>query len=710
MLEFYAHIRDDGKAQTVEEHLRGTAQLCSHFASGFGESGRGKLLGYAHDIGKTSQEFQNRLHGGAKVDHATAGALECAKVEEMFAACCVAGHHGGLPDFGSRVDPEGASTLMGRLKKGMHKHIPEYHWAGALPSVDKPPDFPDMFSRSLWVRMLYSCLVDADYLDTEAFMAAVPVKRSEYDDIPVLLEKLKEYIRPWFPAQSKLNGHRCDILNRCMDAATLPRGAFSLTVPTGGGKTVASLAFALKHAAEHGMDRVIYVIPYTSIIEQNASVFRRILGERNVLEHHSGIQIDSGDESSAENIRHRLAAENWDAPVVVTTSVQFFESLYSNRPSQCRKLHNIANSVVIFDEAQMLPTYHLYPCVGVIANLTRYFNVSTVLCTATQPVLGDIVKSFCPELDIQEICPDTAPMYELFRRVTYRNGGKLDGEALCSELAGLEQVLCIVNTRKAAQRVFECLPEEGRFHLSTLMYPAHRKAVLSEVKRRLTLGLPCRLVSTSLIEAGVDVDFPAVYREIAGLDSIAQAAGRCNREGKRPADDSVVTYYESEDPPPILQRINIGATREALNGNRDPGDPETIRRYFTAWRSLIGDGLDKSKAVEHLRKGISGCLLPFDAVAKDFHFIDQATCTVYIPENEGVPLCQRLLDGTADKLDYRRAGQYSVSVYEQHFAELLRAGDIQLLSDNSAVLTNPSLYSGCVGLSLVADVGKAEFI
>ncbi len=709
-MEFYAHIREDGKKQTVEEHLHGTAQLCSHFASSFGEAKRGLLLGYAHDIGKTSHEFQKRLQGGAKVDHATAGAIECAKINELLSACCVAGHHGGLPNYGSNADLEGASTLIGRIKKGLQKNIPNYYWNKSLPYPDAMPQFQDMFSYSLWGRMLYSCLVDADYLDTEKFMSVSPVERSNYDELPVLFERLNEYIRPWFPAKSELNKHRCDILNKCIKAADLPQGAYSLTVPTGGGKTVASLAFALKHAVEHGMDRVIYVIPYTSIIEQNAEVFRTILGDRNVLEHHSGVQMDSPGESSSENICHRLAAENWDAPVIVTTSVQFFESLYSNRPSQCRKLHNIANSVIIFDEAQMLPTYHLSPCVGVIANLTRYFNVSTVLCTATQPVLGDIVKSFCPDLSIREICPDIAPMYEKFRRVTYQDGGKLNTEALCRELSELEQVLCIVNTRKAAQRIFENLPEDGRFHLSTLMYPVHRKAVLAEIRKRLAQGLPCRLVSTSLIEAGVDVDFPAVYRELAGLDSIAQAAGRCNREGKLSADRSIVTYFEGEDSAPILQRINIGASKEALSGNRNPGDPETIHRYFTAWRSLIGSELDKSRAVEHLRKGISGCSLPFDTVAKNFHLIDQANCTVYIPVSEGVLLCQKLLDGSAGKIDYRLAGQYSVSVYEQHFNALLQGGDIQMLSESAAVLTNISLYNNCSGLSLEADTGKAEFI
>lgn len=708
---FYAHIREDGKKQTVEEHLNGTAERCSDFASRFGEGERGKLLGYAHDIGKCSEEFQKRLLGGAKVDHATAGALACAKAGEDLSACCVVGHHGGLPDFGNpRIDPAGAPTCVGRLKKGLAGGIPKCFWNGTLPSHGKPPAFQDSFSLSIWTRMLYSCLVDADYLDTETFMSDDPGNRGGFDPLPELLERLDVYTQPWFPAKTELNRNRCDILKQCLNAAAQPRGVYSLTVPTGGGKTVSSLAFALKHAVENGLDRVIYVIPYTSIIEQNAAVFRSVLGGNNVVEHHSGICRDDSGETNKENLFQRLASENWDAPVIVTTAVQFFESFYSNRPSQCRKLHNIANSVIVFDEAQMLPTCHLKPCVGVIANLTAHFRSSVVLCTATQPALSDLLRSFCPELQIKELCPHVAESFRKFRRVTYRDGGTLYDEALASELSLKNQVLCIVNTRKAAQKIYGLLPLEGSYHLSTLMYPAHRKAVLDEIRRRLKDGLTCRVVSTSLIEAGVDVDFPAVYRELAGLDSIAQAAGRCNREGKNSAADSIVTYFEGEAATPVLQRINIRAAQEALRGKGDPGDPRVMQRYFAALRSLIGNQTDKSKAVEYLRGGFSGCLLPFETVAKSFHFIDQETSTVYIPLGDGAAACQRLLDGNAQREDYRRAGQYSVSVYAQHYRALADSGDILPLTETSAVLTNLSLYDPDLGLSMESDPGKAEFI
>lgn len=707
---YYAHIREDGTEQSVEEHLTGTGRRSGSFAADFGEEARGRLIGDAHDIGKRSQAFQKRLNGGPKVDHATAGALECAKIGEEMIACCVMGHHGGLPDYGNpRMDYPGAPTFVGRLKKGMNGGIPPYCWERKLQKPGDRPQISDYYTLSMWIRMLYSCLVDADFLDTEAFMSGSNAGRSGYDPLPVLLERLSEYISPWRTPTTELNRNRCAILEQCLEKASGPRGIYTLTVPTGGGKTVSSLAFGLKHAVKNGMKRVIYVVPYTSIIEQNAAVFREILGENNVVEHHSGVCLDEDDETNRLNRFQRLAAENWDAPVIVTTAVQFFESFYSNRPSQCRKLHNVANSVVIFDEAQMLPTCHLLPCVGVMANLAARFRSTIVLCTATQPVLADLFRKFYPNQQIREICPEIGDSFQKFRRVTYRDGGKLSNSALAEALSRENQVLCIVNTRKAAQEVFNLLPQEGRFHLSTLLYPQHRKEVLDTVRKRLKDDLPCRVVSTSLIEAGVDVDFPAVYRQIAGLDSIAQAAGRCNREGKRTAQESIVTFFRGESPTPILQKVNIQAAQEALQGDRDPGDPKTMEHYFTALRSLIGDNIDKNNVIKIMNEGLSGCMLPFETLAKSFHLIDRTTCTVYIPMGDGADACQPLVEGRAGRADYRRAGQYGVSVYQQHYEALYCAGAISPLTEDSAVLTDISRYDPEMGLSLTAEAGEAFF-
>lgn len=721
--EYYAHIRPDPEEpekvdyQTVKDHLLGTAERCAAFAGAFQAEQAGRAVGLVHDWGKCTPGFQKRLLcDGPKVDHATAGALLCASRGQLLPAVCVAGHHGGLADVGSQGDKSGP-TLFARLKKGVGDRLLEQCGDPGIPVPEFPrePLWRSRLQMSFWTRMLYSCLVDADFLDTEQFMNG-DRGRGRHDSIETLLARLEEHIAPWQKPETELNRLRCEILNTCMEKGGQPRGIYTLTVPTGGGKTVASLAFALRHAKKHGMQRVVYVIPYTSIIDQNAAVFRDILGEQNVLEHHSGVQFDLEDGASPEQVRRALAAENWDVPVVVTTAVQLFESMYANRSSKCRKLHNLANSVVIFDEAQMLPLAHLRPCVAAVASLAEQFRSTVVLCTATQPALDDLLHTYAPGCTVTELCPQTAQLYDCFRRVTFRQTGKLEDETLAARLAEHDQVLCIVNSRKAAQSIFDKLPREGSYHLSTLMVPAQRKTRIEEIKVRLLKGEPCRVVSTSLIEAGVDVDFPAVYRELAGLDSILQAAGRCNREGKRPAKESVVTVFERTELPPVLFRTAVGAAREALGKDRDPGAPETMDRYFHSLRSLSGETLDKQGVVQAFEKGIKGCELPFRTVAETFRLIDQNTCTVYVPYGEGAALVQQLRDGGCSKSLYRKLGRYGVTVYEQHFralyqaGALMTAGEVPALDSRSAILTDMNLYDPTMGLSLEPETGRAEFV
>lgn len=714
MITYYAHKAEDGRKQSVEEHLQGTAKLCAAFAGKFGAEEQGRFIGLLHDIGKYSDEFQQRLCGGPKVDHATAGAIESARKGAEWGAFCVAGHHSGIPDGGSpKTDCPGDPTLYGRLKKGLAGGIPEYagHWKDELSIPALLPQWgKNPLTDSFLIRMLYSCLVDADYLDTETFMKSGVTGRGEYAAISALTERLDQYIAPWWTPKNELNKLRCEILKSCITGSQGERGLYSLTVPTGGGKTVASMAFALNHAKKHGMSRVIYVIPYTSIIEQNAAVFRKIFGDENVIEHHSGVLFDAEEGTDEASCRQALATENWDAPIIVTTAVQFFESLYANRSSQCRKLHSIAGSVIVFDEAQMLPTAHLRPCVAAISELVRHFGATAVLCTATQPVLNDLFCEYTGGMVPQEICENTEDLYRKFRRVSFRNVGKLDFSALTEALSALPQVLCIVNTRKAAQQIYDALPKEGSYHLSTLMCPAHRRTVLEEIRDRLAMGCPCRVVSTSLIEAGVDVDFPAVYRELTGLDSILQAAGRCNREGKRTAEESVVTVFEGGGSAPPLLRVNIGAAREVLLCGTELSDPQAVKHYFSSYRSLAGEKLDKYGVVNAFEKGIAGCELPFETVAKEYHLIDNATKTVYIPINEGAELTARLQNGEHSRSLYRKAGSYCVNVYEQHYNALLSAGDIVPLSEDSAILTNLNLYDANTGLSLSADTGKDLFV
>lgn len=724
VLQYYAHVREssDGNKeyQTVAKHLIGTAKLCRAFAAAFGAEKDGELVGTAHDIGKCTAGFQDRLlNGGPVVDHATAGAIACAKRGNRYVSACVAGHHGGLQDFGNmRTARRDDGTFYGRLLKGREEgcleHCGESGVALPMATISAAQGL-NTLQASFWTRMLYSCLVDADFLDTERFMNGER-DRGGCDDMAALLARLRAYIEPWQTPTTELNRLRCEILNTCMEAGRKPKGVYTLTVPTGGGKTVTSLAFALRHAVEHGMRRVIYVIPYTSIIDQNAQVFRDILGSGNVLEHHSGVQFDLFDGAPAEDVRKALATENWDMPVVVTTAVQLFESMYAARSSRCRKLHNLANSVIIFDEAQMLPLPHLRPCVAAMASLAEQFHSTVVLCTATQPSLDDLLHTYAPDRPVTELCPQTAALYDRFRRVTFRQVGTLTDEALAEHLGGQRQVLCIVNSRKAAQSLYALLPPEGSYHLSTLMIPAQRQALLVEIRERLRRDEPCRVVSTSLIEAGVDVDFPAVYRELAGLDSVMQAAGRCNREGKRPADESVVTIFERTELPPLLFQTAIGAAREALEEDREPAAPETMARYFHSLRGLTGDALDKQGVIKAFTQGIEGCEFPFRTVAETFHLIDQNTYTVYIPYGEGATLLRQLQDGECSKGLYRKLGRYAVSVYDKHFQALHHAGalltarEIPTLDDDSAILTDLTLYSETMGLSLEPETGKAEFI
>lgn len=724
-MRYYAHIRQDEDTgetlyQTVADHLSGTAALCCEFAKAFGAEADGEFAGSVHDIGKFTEEFQNRLlRNGAIVDHATAGAVFCAKNDLPFCAVCVSGHHGGLQDFGNkRTDKAGEPTFIGRLKKGIEKKYLEFCDTSGfvLPGAFASAAPQDKLRLSFWTRMLYSCLVDADYLDTERFMRG-QTGRDGYDDIHTLLDRLDAYIQPWQNPKTALNRLRCAILQSCAEAGCRDKGIYTLTVPTGGGKTVASLAFALRHAAHHEMKRIIYVIPYTSIIDQNAFLFRKILGDGNVLEHHSGVQYELSEDASPEEIRRALAVENWDMPVIVTTAVQFFESMYANRSSKCRKLHNLADSVVIFDEAQMLPIEHLKPCVAAMAALVEQFHSTVLLCTATQPSLNDLFNRYAPSHTISELCPQTEDLYEKFRRVCFRQIGKKADDALAEQLRKHSQVLCIVNSRKAAQSIFALLPEENRYHLSTLMIPAQRQSLLKEIRERLSKNLPCRVVSTSLIEAGVDIDFPNVYRELSGLDSIMQAAGRCNREGLRTAEESVVTIFERTEPAPALFRIAIGATKEALSGDHEVDDPETMRRYFRSLRSLNGNGaLDRHEVIRAFESGIYGCELPFSTVADKFHLIDRSTYTIYVPYEEGAELISRLRDGECSKSLYRKLGRYAVAVYERHFQTLDAAGvlltarDIPSLDAYSAILTDLSVYDEQMGLSLEPETGKAEFI
>lgn len=686
--------------QTVQAHLMAAAELAGGFADCFGSRQTAARVGLLHDLGKYSDSFQQRLLGrNLRVDHSTAGAVELRKLGDECGAMAVAGHHGGLPDFGTISDTAEDDTLIGRCKRS----LPDYArcWeALAVPAVHPPAQAytENGFARSFYTRMLYSCLVDGDFLDTEAFMSRKSVKRGGYASIEALESRFSAYAQErWSRNDTELNRQRLAIRQQCEKMSAEKPGLYSLTVPTGGGKTAASMAFALKHAKKHGKKRVIYVIPYTSIIEQNSGVFEAALGEENVVQHHSG--VEQPDEESPDAARRRLAAENWDAPVIMTTAVQFLESLFANKPSRCRKLHNIADSVVVFDEAQMLPVRYLRPCIAAIAQLVANYKVTAVLCTATQPNLDPLFGEF--GLPITEICPNISG--EVFRRVRYRDIRDWDEDRLFTQLQQSPQGLCIVNTRKKALELYNRLGGTGNYHLSTRMTPRHRKQVLAEIRRRLGNGLPCRVVSTSLVEAGVDVDFPAVYREIAGMDSIVQAAGRCNREGKRPEGGTVYLFQLPGKVPDMIQQ-NVDATLAVLRKGLLPDDANAVKLYFKCLYRIKGS-LDQKKIYDRL----CGEKLPMRTVARDFKLIEEDTMTVYIPTAENEAELERLRNGFADRKIMRRLEQDAVNVYPYQYRTLLEAGCLEKIAPGISILCRQDCYREDTGLQVEPGQGCALF-
>ena len=711
-MKYIAHI-DGERIQTIKEHLEGTAKLSGEFAEKFGKQDWGYCCGMLHDIGKYSIDFQKRILGenNYRVDHSTAGARVCLEKggKYSFLEYCIAGHHAGLPNYGNNYDESTDSTLSGRRLKKLSDYQ-AYQTEIEVPAINSMPiDLkrtvnPD-FSLSVFMRMIYSCLVDADFLDTEAFMKEGKQGRNSGENIEILFKKLENYISGWLKNQDidTVNGRRTEILKNCLEMGKTEKGLFRLTVPTGGGKTVASLAFALRHALENKMDRIIYVIPYTSIIEQNAKVFRDILGEENVLENHCNVDY----ESSEELLPMQLASENWDKPIVVTTNVQFFESLFANKSSKCRKLHNIANSVIIFDEAQMLPNDYLKPCIAMIEELVNNYQASAVLCTATQPALTSF---FHEGISAKELCPRMEEQFEFFKRTVFENVGVLTENDLIQRLEKEYQALCIVNTKKRAQRIYKQLEGEGVYHLSTSMYPKHRRRILREIRERLQKNKKCILISTSLVEAGVDLDFQSVYRELAGVDSMIQAAGRCNREGLRPEKESKVYIFQFEGKENVLgQRQQIDVAKSVITDNRDISDMESITQYFEMLYHIKGDSLDKKKILDEFRNKRYN----FAKVGKEFKLIEQNTKTIFINyETEANETLCLLKERGFTRSGMRKASQYCITVYENEFNKLYGIGSIQPISEDIEdfyELRDKEKYTEKIGLELELDDGAAVF-
>ncbi|GKS87908.1 CRISPR-associated helicase Cas3' [Acidovorax sp. SUPP2539] len=735
---FYAHSTKNPDAsdwQSLPDHLRAVGQMAEEFATVFGAGTMARATGYLHDLGKYTLPFQERLRGSPlRVDHSTWGARiaqqRWGRMGHLL-AYAIAGHHAGLANGntpGERtaladrllaelpaLDPVWEQDISLPARLGGPEGFRPYGALGSQQANDRYP-----FQLAFLTRMLFSCLVDADFIDTERFygLGSEQGNLREADpalSLPALRDQLDHYLKG-LPSGGDVNPLRHSILSHVRGQADHPPGLFSLTVPTGGGKTLASLAFALDHAIRHGLRRVIFVIPFTSIVEQNAAVFRRALGplgDAAVLEHHSAFTEQTPPRDDPEKYQSvqklRLAMENWDAPIVVTTAVQFFESLFAAKPSQCRKLHNIAGSVVILDEAQTMPLRMLRPCVAAIDELARNYRASVVLCTATQPALDESALEGGLE-KVHELAPETASLFQQLERVRVRPMRTLSDEALTAEMRSREQVLCIVNNRRHARAVYQSMADlPGARHLTTLMCAKHRSAVLDDIRELLKNQQPCRVVSTSLIEAGVDVDFPTVLRAEAGLDSIAQAAGRCNREGTRSRDASEVLVFANENkdwaPPPELEQ-HADAAREVLRHHvGNPLSPEVIRRYFERLYRQKGDReLDAAKLMSML-KASEFDRLPMETLAKEFKMIDSVQMPVIVPYDDDARKFLRALEfaessgGLARKLQ-----SYLVQLPRQGFDALHKAGAVTAFAPDKwgtqfMVLRNEDLYDEQSGLN-----------
>lgn len=725
--DFLAHVKVDERGawskHWLEDHLQDTADKAQRLAEKFGAGDWAYLAGLWHDLGKYSRNFQDMIRSASgmdahietqpgRVDHSTAGAQHAFsknKQSGKLLAYLIAGHHAGLANGGGNplVD---RSCLAARLGNST---IPEWkkNAPDSILSQEPPTSLPfpltdrSHIEVSFFIRMLFSSLVDSDFLDTEAFMDLERAKlRGGYPSIAILSEEFFKNIDSLKKntTKSAINEVRNLVMEDCLRAADQLPGFFSLTVPTGGGKTLSSMAFALDHAQKYGLERIIYVIPYTSIIEQNADVFRRFLGVHSeaVLEHHSN--FDPAKETS----RSRIASENWDVPIVVTTSVQFFESLYANRPSACRKLNRLAKSVIILDEAQMLPVELLKPSLEALRELARHYGTSIVLCTATQPALleEDDFPEGLEKKDVREIVSNPAQLYSDLRRVTTEYVGKMEDGAIVQEMLAARKILCIVNLREHAEGLFSSIRQAGdAYHLSAGMCPEHRRFVLTKVRDSLKGGKACRLVSTQVVEAGVDLDFPIVFRAMAGLDSIAQAAGRCNREG-RLDDLGKVIVFESEKTP---RYVHVAA-EEALgvirrNAGKDLLGLEAIRDFFRQyyWRRV--ENLDSKRIIELLKQGRANMDFPFKEIANLFQMIPGRTLSVIIPWNDTAKaLIDRLRYTPDGQFSSRLLQPYSVSVrlYGKEAEEQLAALPIETLHDRFHVLMDMNFYDRDTGLNL----------
>ncbi|MGI9953349.1 CRISPR-associated helicase Cas3' [Moorellaceae bacterium AZ2] len=690
----YAHTpNQQGQWHHLASHLTKVAELAAAFARPFGGEAHAAWAGLFHDLGKFNPAFQEYLQARHKgkthpqVPHAIWGAamlyqllFKVAQNPELWkdVAIPVYGHHAGLPAAG-RLGQDAEEFLQknGSAMATMKK---------ALASLSKPPPLPPPSTegtrRELFIRLLFSALVDADYLDTEEHFAPNPAaKRKGWPDLNQLWSRFvkeQEAFLAAREAKTLTDRVRIEVYEACLRAAEGAPGVWRLTVPTGGGKTRSGLAFALKHAVVHGKRRVIVAIPYTSIIEQTADVYRKILGDEAVLEHHSQVAPPENEEQDPTAMRLRLAAENWDAPLIVTTTVQLFESLFTDSPTRARKLHNLAQSVILLDEVQALPPEILRPTLDVLKALVEDYGVTLVLSTATQPAFDETpyLREFFG-MEVREIVPQYHDHFQQLKRVNYElRKEPLPWEDLAREIQDLRQVLVVLNSRLDALDLLKTLDDlPDVFHLSTLLCGAHRRKILAEVSQRLQEGKPVRLISTQVVEAGVDLDFPVVYRAVGPLDRVVQAAGRCNREGRLAAGLTIVFEPAGGRAPRGAYKAGLEKARLLLREHPAESlhDPDLYRQYF---RRLFQDvDLDK-KGIQEYRRA-----LDYPEVARRYRLIEGETVSVVVPYGEAEKWLMEWLRRPG-RAAWRRLQPYLVSIFQYEAAKFKGEGLLEPLGEN----------------------------
>lgn len=709
----FAHIGDDGEKQTLEEHLDGVAKLASGFAVAELKEAA-YYLGRIHDIGKCRPGFQRRLCGDKiRCEHACCGAAEIMRDKtsplNFLLAYCAAGHHAGLQNGGAINDSPDDGTLHAALNKDASDYLPEgerFRWdipdlSGLMKMITDGAgkDTTEWVERAaFFTRYLFSCLTDADFIDTERFCSP-HTERAVTGDFARALELVND----------KLNGFSADTGVR-QARKRLQEQAFNfcgsggihiLNMPTGSGKTLCSIRLALQKAVSEGKKRIIYVIPYTSIIEQTADIFNELFGDvLPVVQHHSNYCPDEDDENGLTSDKLKKACENWDAPLIVTTNVQLFQSFYHRKSSRLRKLHNIADSVIVFDEVHMMPIPFLQPCLRAVGYAVKYLGSEAFFLSATMPDFGELFGKYAKGCGYDELISDKSD-FKAFRNCGFKFLGQTGWEKLAQMSEENDSSLIIVNSRKSAGRLYDMCRGMDRkvYCLSTYLTPNDRTRLIDEIRKALGNGEKITVISTSLIEAGVDLDFRAVYREIAGIDSILQSAGRCNREGKK---DNCFTYiFIGEDGMPKGElEMKAQISKGLLENGKNIAEPEIISEYYNRLYRFREDII----AENTISNGVKAIdQIPFRDYSERFdNMIDGDTVGIVIPCEENKEMLEKLSVG--DRSVLRRLQRYTATVYFYEFRDMLERGVIGDMGTGVYRLTVPGLYSSDRGLDTSGDI------